>query len=335
MSKGEKNTKRSIKLRPAGSIYGAILIFNVLSSLMANPVVAAPQIACDVSKYDFGTLMGREKITHEFILRNKGNEPVLISKIKNCCGVESVMTPRIILPGSNAVCTAVFTSKNRYGPQDKQILIATNDRNRPYFELRITGTLLRPVGFSPRLVRLGNLLPDSRIEQTITVTNLLEGVVLFDSVSSTIPGIKAHVIESNPRNWIIGLASSGPLDRGTINGRIELDFSTGRVSVPVVGIIKPFIQVVPECIQLNSGPTKEVERLIMLRSGDGRAFDILSAEWVRTEGQVTFSKRAAGRWQIKVIISPASIEPGSVLQIETSCAGQRTVVVPLETIKTP
>ncbi|MDF7802189.1 DUF1573 domain-containing protein, partial [Pontiellaceae bacterium B1224] len=80
---------------------------------MANHAVAVPKIHCDAPKYDFGTVIGQEKITHTFILINKGDEPLVISKIKNCCGVESKVVPKMIPPGSNAVCTAVFTTRNR------------------------------------------------------------------------------------------------------------------------------------------------------------------------------------------------------------------------------
>lgn len=162
--------------------------------LVAVPSFAAPRIVCDAPKYDFGTVIGQEKISREFILWNRGDSPVKISKIKNCCGVASTITPMEILPGSNAVCKAIFTTRNRYGKQNKQILIASNDRKNPYFELKLVGTLLRPVEFSPRLIRLGTLLPDADCSQIITATNLLERAVTLQSVESTIKGIEANVV---------------------------------------------------------------------------------------------------------------------------------------------
>ena len=99
-----------------------------------------------------------------------------------------------ILPGSNAVCKAVFTTRNRYGKQNKQILIASNDRKHPYYELKMVGTLLRPVEFKPRLIRLGSLLPDAHVSQTITATNLLDKAVELQSVRSTVEGIEAKIV---------------------------------------------------------------------------------------------------------------------------------------------
>ena len=105
---------------------------------------------------------------------------------------------------------AIFTTKSRYGKQNKQILIATNDRKKPYFELKIVGTLLKPVEYMTRLIRLGTLLPDSQITQTIAATNLLEKTVELQSVKSTIKGVEVEAVESNERDWLIRLSTQNP-----------------------------------------------------------------------------------------------------------------------------
>ncbi len=324
-----------------------------MNLLVALPSFAAPKIECKSPKYDFGTQIGSEKITHEFVLWNRGSDPLEIAKIKNCCGVASSINPMVILPGSNAVCKAVFTTRNRYGKQDKQILIASNDHKHPYFELKMTGTLLRPVEFSPRLVRIGSLLPDSEITETIMATNLLEQAVMLESVTSTVEGIEVAVDEIldpvsadnrdlgsrlQQRSWTIQLGSSGSLAVGKFNGMIHLNFSSGTVKVPVIGMVKPIIQVVPEEITFSSRSTNKVERLVMLRSGDGRAFEVLSAKLSegleskeeKSEGSVEIKKLAEGRWQLKVAVVSDSLSSGSAVQVQTSCKGQSKITIPLE-----
>ncbi|MCK4564547.1 MAG: DUF1573 domain-containing protein, partial [Verrucomicrobia bacterium] len=325
-----------------------------LCSFTAIPLLAAPRMVCDSPKHDFGTLIGSEKITHEFVLWNRGSSPVVISKIKNCCGVTSSIKPMEILPGSNAVCKAVFTTRNRYGKQDKQILIASNDRRRPYFELKMTGTLQRPVEFSPRLLRLGVLYPDSSVSQTITATNLLEKAVMLESIVSKVKGIEATVdgiglssialakgddpvsvdnrdlgSRLQKRSWAIRLSSPEPLAVGKLNGMIQLNFSSGLVKVPIIGIVRPIIQMVPEQIQFSSRSSKATERLVMLRSGDGRPFEVLSAKLEKGEGSVETKKLAEGRWQLKVAVVPDGLSPGSAVQVQTSYKGQSKITVPL------
>lgn len=173
--------------------YYALMFLSILCLFAVNVSVAGPKLHCGAPKYDFGTVIGRDSIAHEFILTNRGDEPVVISSIKNCCGVKSTLVPMTIPPGSNAVCRSVFTTKSRWGKQDKQILLATNMRRKPYFELKITGTLLKPIEIEPRYVRLKDVFPESAITQTITATNLLDQSVTLESVESSVPGIAVEV----------------------------------------------------------------------------------------------------------------------------------------------
>ena len=75
----------------------------------------------------------------------------------------------------------------------------------------------------------------------------------------------------------------------------------------------------------------------MLRSGDGRPIEVLSAKLSegaeakekKSEGLVEIKKLAEGRWQLKVAVVPDSLSLGSAMLIETSCKGQSMLRVPL------
>ena len=116
---------------------------------------------------------------------------------------------------------------------------------------------------------------------------------------------------------------------GKLRGSIQLNLSTGTVDVPVLGTIKPVIQVVPEQIQFSSRSTNVTERLAMLRSGDGRPFEILSADLENADGSVETVKLAGNRWRCKLSIVPASISQGATLRITTSSKLQPEITVPL------
>ncbi|MBN2162436.1 MAG: DUF1573 domain-containing protein [Pontiellaceae bacterium] len=300
-----------------------------LCSFTTSLLQAAPRIECEHPKFDFGTVIGQEQITHEFVIWNRGDEPLMISKIKNCCGVETEVEPMTIPPGSNAVCTSVFTTKNRYGTQDKQILLITNDKKNLYYDLRMVGTLLKPVEFEPRFVRLSNLIPDSAISEIITATNLLEQSITLDSVSTTIEGLETKVVESGDRNWTVQVSSATALSVGRINGKVQLHFSTGIVDVPVIGTVDPVIQATPNKIQIASSASGTVDRLVMLRSGVGRAFEITSAKLENADGQVEFKKLADGKWQLKLKIQPSTIKPDASIVIKTSIEAQEAITIQL------
>ncbi|MBN2684537.1 MAG: DUF1573 domain-containing protein [Pontiellaceae bacterium] len=300
-----------------------------LCCLAAVSAKALPKLECENAKYDFGAQIAGEAITNQFVLWNRGDEPVEILEIKDCCGVTSTMEPMSIAPGTNVVCTSVFDTKNREGEQEKQILLVTNDKRKPYFDLRMVGTLNKAIEFSPRYVRLQDVLPDSAFLETITATNLLPEAVSLESVEVMVSGMTAEISASNKRSWTIQLKSNAPLAVGQINGTLKMNFSTGTVDVPVVGTVAPILQATPEQIQFSSKSIGEVKRMAMLRSGDGRAFDLLSAELKDAKGTVSFKKLSDGKWQLSFSVQPASLAPGAVVEVKTSLDSQELIRIPL------
>ncbi|WP_372794438.1 DUF1573 domain-containing protein [Pontiella sp.] len=297
---------------------------------------AGPRLQCSSPVYDFGTLISPESITHEFSLKNVGDEPVQISNIKNCCGVSTAIEPMVIEPGSNAVCISVFKCKNRYGKQEKQILISSNDRKNPYFELKMVGTLHKAISVTPRYLRLNNLSVGGKISQTITAVNQLEEPVSLESVQSTVPGIVAEVVndrgegtelQNETREWTIQLASNDQLQAGKLSGQIRLNFSAGPVTVPILGDIEPMIQVTPERIHLSSSSDKSVERLVMLKSE--QPFEVLSADLESGDAPpVQITRLTDQKWKLALKINPAEAA-GSKLLVKTSCPGQSDIAIPI------
>ena len=278
---------------------------------------ASPKIACDQPKYDFGTQISGSAITNRFMLKNEGDAPLEIIKIKNCCGVESSADPMIIPPGSNTVCTAVFTTRNREGAQNKQILLVTNDKKHLYFDLRMTGTLQKPVEFEPHFVRLKDLLSDTSVSATVHVSNLLKEDITLESISTTLSGFKTEVVQSTNNEWTVKLSSTPPLTEGNINGRILLHFSNGEVEVPVIGNVSPIIQTTPKQISVGSS-AGTIKRELMLRSADGRDFELVTTDLINAEGDLISQKLSCGKWRIQLLLKPESITSAASLQIETS-----------------
>ena len=85
----------------------------------------------------------------------------------------------------------------------------------------------------------------------------------------------------------------------------------------------------PGSIAIASVSSNAVERLGMLRSGDGRAFEVVSAKLENAEGQVETKKLAEGKWQVKLMIQPSTIKPDAAIMIETSIISQGGVAIPL------
>ncbi|MBN2685379.1 MAG: DUF1573 domain-containing protein [Pontiellaceae bacterium] len=304
-----------------------------LWGLAAVSAEALPKLECFEPEHDFGEQVAKDQeIVHRFTLLNTGSEPVKILEIKDCCGVSSTVMPMTIPPGSTAVCTSGFDTSNRYGNQEKQILLVTDIQKTPYIDLRMTGTLLRAIEYSPAVVRFENLMPDGSASATITATNLLAEAVTLESATTTIEGFEVEVVAGDQeaqRSWTIHLKSNAPLAVGQISGMLKLNFPTSTVSVLVVGDVAPIVQATPEQIQFSSTSTGAVKRMAMLRSGDGRAFDLLSAELKDAEGTVSFKKLSADKWQLSLSVQAESVAPGAAVEVKTSLESQPLIRIPL------
>jgi len=304
-----------------------------LCSLAAVSAEAVPKLECFEPEHDFGEQVAKDQeIVHRFTLLNTGSEPVKILEIKDCCGVTSTVVPMTIPPGSTAVCTSVFDTRNRYGKQGKQILLVTDIKKTPYIDLRMTGTLLRAIEYSSAVVRFENLMPDGSASATISATNLLAEAVTLESATTTIEGLEVEVVAGDQkagRSWTIQLKSNAPLAVGQISGVLKLNFSTGTVDIPVLGDVTPIVQATPEQIPFSSTSTGELKRMAILRSGDGRAFDLLSAELKNAEGTVSFKKLSDGKWQLSLTVQAESVAPGAAVEVKTSLKSQALIRIPL------
>lgn len=300
-----------------------------ISLCAAGSVYAAPKLECGNPNYDFGAQITGTSITNQFVLWNRGDDPLEILEIKDCCGMTSTIEPMTVSPGTNAVCTSVFNTKNREGAQMKQIVLVTNDKRFAYYTLRMSGTLNKQIGFTPRYVRLKDVLPDGDFSETITATNLLSEGVTLESVNVTISGLSAEIISSDDRSWVVQLKSNGSLVSGKSSGMLEMNFSTGTVDVPVAGVVDPIVRASLNQISFSSDSGAEIKRTFTVSSVDGRPFDVLSARLKGARGKIEFKQLSNGEWRLNLTVSPDSITSSASVVVVTSLESDAPLAVPL------
>ena len=77
--------------------------------------------------FDFGDLKEGESVTHNFIIKNIGEERLIISSAKGSCGCTIPSWPKEpILPGDEAEVQVTFNSIGRKGKQRKTVTLITN-----------------------------------------------------------------------------------------------------------------------------------------------------------------------------------------------------------------
>jgi hypothetical protein len=89
--------------------------------------------------FDFGKIKETDTVSHKFIIKNTGKDPLFIFKAAGSCDcVRAVYSQEPIAPGTETVMTVFFAGKGRKGQQNRSVMVNTNT-DPAEMVLRITG----------------------------------------------------------------------------------------------------------------------------------------------------------------------------------------------------
>ncbi len=89
--------------------------------------VAMPRVEVDTDIYDFIEITQGESVSAEFVLKNTGDAPLLISSAKGSCGCTVPQWPKEpVLEGEKTIIRVTFNSAGKKGNQNKTVTLVTN-----------------------------------------------------------------------------------------------------------------------------------------------------------------------------------------------------------------
>lgn len=105
-------------------IISVILIFNYFQYKPLQP----PKLSVSEEEWDFGMVKPNDKPTHIFMVKNEGNEDLIIERVRVSCGcVKTSISTKLIKPGKSAELKATFDTTGYDGKIEKVIYIKSND----------------------------------------------------------------------------------------------------------------------------------------------------------------------------------------------------------------
>ena len=116
-------------------ILSACMSDNKISTdLINNPItgsnknnVDVPYIEMKEDYYDFGDIFEGEILSHNFSIKNIGDEKLIILSAKGSCGCTVPEWPKEpISPNQKAFIKVTFNSSDRQGEQRKTVVLKTN-----------------------------------------------------------------------------------------------------------------------------------------------------------------------------------------------------------------
>jgi hypothetical protein len=123
-------------------LFIAAMLFLSAGSFAQKEVQAGPNISINKEVHDYGDIEKGGDPYCEFVITNKGNEPLIITNAKGSCGCTvPEWSKEPILPGESSIMKVKYDTK-RVGPINKSVTISSNAVNEPTKVIRIKGMVL-------------------------------------------------------------------------------------------------------------------------------------------------------------------------------------------------
>ncbi|MFC1497397.1 DUF1573 domain-containing protein [Verrucomicrobiota bacterium] len=282
---------------------------------------AAPEITCDDLIYDFGKVKNNKPIKHTFIIRNSGNAPLKIGRVRACCGGKAKIGANSIAPGTNTTFMISLSLVGRKGELNKSFYIASNDPKCPYYQLKLRGMVIPTVDVNPRYINFGQVSDDSILTTNINILCLSDFAFNITNIISTVKQFSVEYEKSNNNTkHAITVKSVPPFPPGITRGNIYIFTDRSgykRINVPVLARVSSDILVVPQEVLLKEpqGDIKPVTRYIAIRSRSKTPFKILQVKPPEPEMEIKITPlgRAGYRCEIRNIMPFSDLDEKHII----------------------
>ena len=119
-----------------------VLFIAFFSYTLVHSQEKKPEISFEKTVIDYGTVNKGDNGIREFVFKNSGNAPLIISNVKSTCGCTIPKKPeKPILPGESEKIQVKYDTK-RVGFIRKSITVTSNAASSPTTILKIKGQVV-------------------------------------------------------------------------------------------------------------------------------------------------------------------------------------------------
>lgn len=141
-----------------GNLGGEAAPLRIQSESEAGTAQLKPKVFLESDTYDFGAMDANSTNKHEFVVRNKGEGPLKLTKGETTCKCTLAnLDDAEIPPGGESKVAIEWSAKSLTGGFRQSATILTNDPDHPRVTLTITGRVTAVVRSSPSEVIFSRL----------------------------------------------------------------------------------------------------------------------------------------------------------------------------------
>ncbi len=320
--------------RLASIIFSGLAIF-----IFSSAVQAQPSIKLNQDSHDFGKAAPFEKLRHDIVITNVGDQPLEIINVGTTCGcTAAVPSASMIVSGATSIVSVTMTANSSTSRMEKQVKIVSNDPKNKELSVNLIADVRNIWTFSPKsMVQFNDVPYNTERSETFYLSNT-EGAP-FKVLEAHADRVEFRVEAGEPTDagTPITVYFKSGTKRETMSASLEIltDHSEQpRARARVMASITGYVKFTPTTLYFGRTPAgKTVDRELRLTLTDKSMADsfeiksILGGDDVNAE---VIGKNALGQIRLKVSYTVPNT-PGyhrGEITLQTNIDDEPTVKVP-------
>jgi len=303
-----------------------------------------PIIKPDETTHDFGSVWVGPPLKHAFKIKNEGDAPLAINKVKPSCGCTVAGDyPKKLEPGEEGEFPFSMMSTKLRGPFDKGITISTNDPTTPELRLKLKGTVKRYVEIVPTSANFGKITTQEPQERVVNITNNTDEPLKLTMVPTSNSKFKYDLVEKTPgKQYDLHVTAAPPFEEGTLKDSITLHTNVDaqkELQVEVMAAVPARLEVQPAAVMLTrprtegAPPAEGLSRVIKFTNYGKTPTKVLEATVDDPTVTVNISERKEGEAYTILVQMPPGYEPpteGRTITLKTDDSQQPVIKIPIQ-----
>lgn len=295
-----------------------------------------PSLVCDESLFDYGVRPNSVEVEHNFIIRNSGNLPLVISQVRSGCGcTQAKLSQNTIEPGTNAVLSTRLTLRGVVGPKRTHIYLHSNDPENPVFQCQLSGSAVTDLAVTPQQVTFTYSPLSPPTEQQLIVTGKSDFTARITAIKTEGSFFHATITSNTPGYGVIIVTPTTNAPVEVLKGIVIISTDHPRfpqLTVPIVtSVIRDLNAYPPEIVLDTAGhaPPGNVHYII-LRGREDQPFTVTNVVVIPPLFPARLHSTKPAWARLKVGPIPADgVNSGAVIRVYTDKAGASPLDIPV------
>jgi len=304
-----------------------------------DPPGDQPTIVVDELTHDFGEIWSGDHTDHTFIVKNEGQAPLKLLRVKTSCGCTvSRDYDKEIAPGQTGKIPVTFKSKNQKGKFSKTITVTSNDPSQQKLTLKITGVVKRYVEVKPSShLQFGSIQTHEEKAVTVKLINNSDQPMEITLDKSDFGNVfTAELKEEVPgQEYKLTVTAKPPFQEGRNRATIPLKTSLQReplVRVYATVNVQPRIEVVPRQLRIYQSSSSETRKDIRMLIRGNAPVQLIEATTNEEKLTLTTSEIKPGKeFKISVTVPPGFMpqRTGTNITLKTDDTEKPVINIPI------